>query len=87
MWHYLDIHKIVFENNAIVAIGFYELNNKKIIILRRMKFYDSVWWLSSIKNKDDLNKNKTLESKSLEVLKLKSLIVASNLGWGINKIL
>ena len=87
MWHYLDIPKVVFKKNAIVAIGFYKLENKKIIVLRRMKFYDSVWWLSSIKNKDNLSKNKTLESKNLEILKLQSLIVASNIGWSINKIL
>ena len=87
MWHYLDIPTIIFEENAIVAVGFYELNNEKIIILRKMNFYNNVFWLALIKRPNKNSENITIESKNLDLLKLKSLIIASEIGWSIKKIL
>ena len=87
MWYYLDFPKEVYEKNAIVAIGFYKAKEEKIIVISRMKYFDSVWWLATIKNPHYNKKNRNLEGKDLEVIKIKSLLVAVELGWKIKKIL
>ena len=55
MWYYLDLPKEVYEKNAIVAVGFYELEKQKIIIISRMKYHEDVWWLSEIKKSNKRN--------------------------------
>tara|TARA_B100000579_G_scaffold430404_3_gene443745 strand:+ start:89 stop:355 length:267 start_codon:yes stop_codon:yes gene_type:complete len=84
MWHYTNPSKNDFLNNAMVDTFLYKLNGKNIITIRRFFYYQKeVWWSATISPKDSLKNSIALQSKDLDLLKIKSLLVAKDLGWSI----
>ena len=64
----------------------YYIDNEQVILVFRYDYHKIITYSAYVKYKDDLSKAVNITGVDPELMKLKCLIKAKELGWNINKV-